>query len=203
MPTANLELANTFNEWRTIINEVILKVNNLENGNGDIVVDTITSNTTNNIVTIANSAWTTANVAYSTANSAWTTANNVTVSNTTFKTSYDVVTRNSTPASTINYNLTAGKFFYQTNLSANITANFVGVSANNNVATEVRLAIQQGATPYVANTITCDGSTPTTFMWAGNTAPGGTANGIDVLKFIILKDNAGGVVVLGKNDSHG
>ena len=189
MPTANLELSNTFNQWRTTINEVILKVNNLENGNADIVIDTITSNTTNNILTVANSAWNT--------------ANNATVSNTTFKTSYDVVTRNSTPSATIHYNLTNGKFFYQTNLSANITANFVGVSANNNVATEVRLAIEQGATPYVANTVTCDGNTPNTFMWAGNTAPGGTANGIDVLKFIIIKDNSGGVVVLGKNDSHG
>lgn len=203
MPTANLELANTFNQWRTTINEVILKVNNLENGNGDIVVDTITSNTTNNIVTLANSAWTTANAAYNSANSAWNTANNVTASNTTFKTSYDVVTRNVTPGVTINYNLTDSKFFYQTNLSANITANFVGVSTANNVATEVSLAIEQGATPYVATTVTCDGSAPTTFKWTGNTAPGGTANGVDVLKFTIIKGVAGAITVLGKNNSHG
>ena len=100
--TANLELANTFNEWRTTINEVILKVNNLETGNADLVVDTIVSNTTNTIIStanntfnVANAAWFTANAAYLTANAAYAqanTANNLTQSNTVFKTSYNVIT---------------------------------------------------------------------------------------------------------------
>ena len=166
--TANLELANTFNEWRTTINEVILKVNNLETGNGDLVVDTIVSNTTNTIIStanntfnVANAAWFTANAAYLTANAAYAqanTANNLTQSNTVFKTSYNVVTTKDAFSSTIAYNLNDGPVFYQTNLSGNITANFVGVKGGSSFVTDAKVVIAQGATPYIINAVQTDGT---------------------------------------------
>lgn len=210
--TANLELANTFNEWRTTINQVILKVNALEDGTSDLVVDTIVSNTTNTIVTtanntfnVANAAWFTANAAYSTANAAYAqanTANTLTESNTVFKTSYSVVTTKDTYSPTINYNLNDGKVFYQSNLSGNITANFVGVKNTGSVATDATVVIEQGATPYIINAVQTDG-TARTIKWKNNTVPSGNANAVDVMTFSIIKDSNSTFTVLGCLNTHG
>ena len=210
--TANLELANTFNEWRTTINEVILKVNTLETGTGDLVVDTIVSNTTNTIIStanntfnVANAAWFTANAAYLTANAAYAqanTANNLTNSNTVFKTSYNVVTTKDAFSSTIAYNLNDGPVFYQTNLSGNITANFVGVKGGSSFATDAKVVIAQGATPYIINAVQTDG-TVRTIKWKNNTVPSGNSNAVDSMTFSIIKDSNSVFTVLGSLDTHG
>lgn len=210
--TANLELVNTFNEWRTTINEVILKVNNLETGNGDLVVDTIVSNTTNTIIStanntfnVANAAWFTANAAYLTANAAYAqanTANNITNSNTVFKTSYNVVTTKDTFSSTIAYNLNDGPVFYQSNLSGNITANFVGVKSGASFVTDAKVVIAQGATPYIINAVQTDG-TVRTIKWKNNTVPSGNSTGVDSMTFTIIKDANSVFTVLGSLDTHG
>jgi hypothetical protein len=174
--TANLELANTFNEWRTTINEVILKVNNLETGNGDLVVDTIVSNTTNTIISTAN--------------------------NTLFKTSYDVVTTKDAYSATIAYNLNDGPVFYQTNLGGNITANFVGVKSGASFVTDATVVIEQGATPYIINAVQTDG-TARTIKWKNNTVPSGNANAVDSMTFTIIKDANSVFTVLGSLDTHG
>ena len=210
--TANLELANTFNEWRTTINEVILKVNNLENGNADLVIDTLVSNTTNTIVStanntfnVANAAWFTANAAYVTANAAYAqanTANNITESNTVFKTSYNVVTTKDAYSATIAYNLNDGRVFYQSNLSGNITANFVGVKNTSSVTTKAEVIIEQGGTPYIINAVQTDG-TARTIKWKNNTVPSGNASAVDVMTFTIIKDANSAWTVLGSLDTHG
>jgi len=173
--TANLELANTFNQWRTTINEVILKVNNLENGNADLVIDTLVSNTTNTIVStanntfnVANAAWFTANAAYSTANAAYAqanTANTLTNSNTVFKTSYNVVTTKDSYSATMNYNL-------------------------------------NDVTPHIINAVQTDG-TPRTIEWRNNTVPSGNSNAVDLMTFTIIKDANSVFTVLGSLDTHG
>ena len=210
--TANLELANTFNEWRTTINEVILKVNSLENGNADLVIDTLVSNTTNTIVStanntfnVANAAWFTANAAYVTANAAYAqanTANNITESNTVFKTSYNVVTTKDAYSATIAYNLNDGRVFYQSNLSGNITANFVGVKNTSSVTTKAEVVIEQGGTPYIINAVQTDG-TARTIKWKNNAVPSGNANAVDVMTFTIIKDANSAWTVLGSLDTHG
>ena len=210
--TANLELANTFNEWRTTINEVILKVNSLENGNADLVIDTLVSNTTNTIVStandtfnVANAAWFTANAAYVTANAAYAqanTANNITESNTVFKTSYNVVTTKDAYSATIAYNLNDGRVFYQSNLSGNITANFVGVKNTSSVTTKAEVIIEQGGTPYIINAVQTDGAART-IKWKNNAVPSGNANAVDVMTFTIIKDANSAWTVLGSLDTHG
>lgn len=210
--TANLELANTFNEWRTTINEVILKVNTLETGTADLVIDTIVSNTTNTIVStanntfnVANAAWFTANAAYTVANAAYAqanTANTITDSNTVFKTSYDVVTTKDSYSATMNYNLNDGKVFYQSNLSGNITANFVGVKNTGSVVTKAEVVIEQGATPYIINAVQTDG-TSRTIEWKNNTVPSGNSNAMDLMTFTIIKDANSVFTVLGCLETYG
>jgi len=210
--TANLELANTFNEWRTTINQVILKVNNLETGNGDLVIDTIVSNTTNTIIStanntfnVANAAWFTANAAYLTANAAYAqanTANNLTQSNTVFKTSYNVVTTKDAYSATIAYNLNDGPVFYQSNLSSNITANFVGIKSGVSFVTDAKVVIAQGATPYSINAVQTDG-TVRTIKWKNNTVPSGNSNAVDSITFTIIKDANSAFTVLGCLETHG
>lgn len=209
---ANLELTDTFNDWRTTINQSFLKVNNLENGNADLVIDTIVSNTTNTIVStanntfnVANAAWFTANAAYVTANAAYAqanTANNLTESNTVFKTSYNVVTTKDAYSATIAYNLNDGRVFYQSNLSGNITANFVGVKNTSSVTTKAEVIIEQGGTPYIINAVQTDG-TARTIKWKNNTVPSGNANAVDVMTFTIIKDANSAWTVLGSLDTHG
>ncbi len=209
---ANLELTDTFNDWRTTINQSFLKVNNLENGNADLVIDTIVSNTTNTIVStanntfnVANAAWFTANAAYVTANAAYAqanTANNITQSNTVFKTSYNVVTTKDAYSATINYNLNDGRVFYQSNLSGNITANFVGVKSGSSFVTDAKVVIEQGATPYIINAVQTDG-TARTIKWKNNTVPSGNSNAVDLMTFTIIKDANSVFTVLGSLDTHG
>lgn len=45
MPIANVELSNTFNQFRTTTNDVIQQVNKLSDGTGTLTIDSITANT--------------------------------------------------------------------------------------------------------------------------------------------------------------
>ena len=123
-------------------------------------------------------------------------------SNTVFKTSYNVVTTKDAYSATIAYNLNDGPVFYQSNLSGNITANFVGVKNTGSVVTKAEVIIEQGATPYIINAVQTDG-TVRTIKWKNNTVPSGNSNGVDLMTFAIIKDANSTFTVLGSLDTHG
>ena len=87
-----------------------------------------------------------------------------------------------------------GHIFYLTSPSADVTANFVNLYLNDDYATNLTVVVNQGATAREVTAIQIEGSGQT-INWQGGSAPTGTANGIDVFSFTILRDNSTYIVL--------
>jgi hypothetical protein len=87
-----------------------------------------------------------------------------------------------------------GHIFYLTSPSGDVTANFTNSYLNANYATNFTVVVNQGATPYEVTALQLDGSGQT-INWQGGSAPTGTANGIDVFSFTILRDSSSYIVL--------
>jgi len=86
------------------------------------------------------------------------------------------------------YTTNYGVIYYSANQTANRTINFADVNANLGINQSVTGAVlmTQGSTAYYLNTIQVDGSTVTP-KWQGGAPTEGTASGIDVYSFTIIK----------------
>ena len=65
---------------------------------------------------------------------------------------------------------------------------------NDDYATNLTVVVNQGATAREVTAIQIEGSGQT-INWQGGSAPTGTANGIDVFSFTILRDNSTYIVL--------
>lgn len=109
----------------------------------------------------------------------------------------------SSPTQTAILDLTKGSIFYLSGLTSNVTATFVNATLTANTVIGTVINIAQGATPYIANTVSINGTT-TPIKWLANTVPGGTANKNDVISFtFIISSNTGNVAVLGSLNTYG
>ena len=68
----------------------------------------------------------------------------------------------------------------------------------------VTLHLKQGATPYMPTAVQRSGVAQT-ILWQGATAPTGTANGVDIVSFILISNAAGSSInsILGQSVSYG
>ena len=68
----------------------------------------------------------------------------------------------------------------------------------------VTLHLKQGATPYMPTAVQ-RGGVAQTILWQGATAPTGTANGVDIVSFILISNAAGSSInsILGQSVSYG
>ena len=89
-----------------------------------------------------------------------------------------------------------GHVHYLTGASGDITANFTNLGLTAEYATNLTVIINQGATEYEITAVQI-GGVAQTIVWQGNSAPTGTANGVDSFSFTILNDG-GTYVVLGQ-----
>ena len=80
--------------------------------------------------------------------------------------------------------------------AGNITANFTNLNLTAEYATNVTVVIDQGGTEREITAVQI-GGVAQTIVWQGNSAPTGTANGVDSFSFTILNDG-GTYVVLGQ-----
>ena len=87
-----------------------------------------------------------------------------------------------------------GHIFYLTSPSGDVTANFTNLYLNDDYATSLTVVVNQGVTPREVTAIQIEG-TGQTINWQGGSAPTGTANGIDVFSFTILRDNSSYIVL--------
>lgn len=131
-----------------------------------------------------------------------TTTSNVTFS--TVTTTGQIVESFQTYSSSISANATAtlncvsGSLW---NITSSVTGNWVAGITNLEIttgqATSVTLVINQGATGYIPNAITING-TGTTINWQGGATPIGNANKKDVISFSIMQTGAGTYLVFGQ-----
>ena len=89
-----------------------------------------------------------------------------------------------------------GHVHYLTAPAGDITANFTNLNLTAEYATNVTVIIDQGNTEYEITAVQIGGAAQT-IVWQGNSAPTGTANGVDSFSFTILNDG-GTYVVLGQ-----
>jgi len=89
-----------------------------------------------------------------------------------------------------------GHVHYLTAPAGDITANFTNLGLTAEYGTNLTVIIDQGNTQYEITAVQIDGVAQT-IVWQGNSAPTGTANGVDSFSFTILNDG-GTYVVLGQ-----
>ena len=89
-----------------------------------------------------------------------------------------------------------GHLFYVTNATGDITTNLTNFGLTAEYGTNVTIIIDQGNTQYEVTALQI-GGVAQTIKWQGNSAPTGTANGVDSFSFTILNDG-GTYVVLGQ-----
>lgn len=89
-----------------------------------------------------------------------------------------------------------GHVHYLTAPAGDITANFTNLDLTAEYGTNVTIVIDQGNTQYEVTAVQIGGAAQT-IVWQGNSAPTGTANGVDSFSFTILNDG-GTYVVLGQ-----
>ena len=95
----------------------------------------------------------------------------------------------------------AAALFYHTGATADFTVNFTNINSTAEYAKALAVIVTQGGTGYIPSAVQI-GGVAQTIEWSGNSAPTGTANGIDAFSFTILNDG-GTYVVLGIMTSFG
>ena len=100
-----------------------------------------------------------------------------------------------------NHDCTTDHIFYHTTPSGDFSVNLQNLTLSAEHATTISIVINQGSTAYMVTSLEVEGS-PVGIKWQGNSAPSGTASGIDNVTFSILNDG-GTFVVLGQSVSFG
>ena len=103
-------------------------------------------------------------------------------------------------STTATYSLTTGASFYHSSIlsGANWTANFTNVPTTDGRSIVVTIIAAQGATPYVPSTVQINGTTQT-LKWSSGASPSGTANGVDIFSFALLRVGGAWVQILGSS----
>ncbi len=96
---------------------------------------------------------------------------------------------------TVTHDCSAAQLFYHTSPSANFTVNLTNLALSQEYATTVTIVINQGDPAYMVTGLQIGGSTQTIKWQGNNSAPNGTASGIDVVTFSILNDGGTYVVL--------
>jgi len=96
---------------------------------------------------------------------------------------------------TVTHDCSAAQLFYHTSPSANFTVNLTNLALSQEYATTVTIVINQGDPAYMVTGLQIGGSAQTIKWQGNNSAPNGTASGIDVVTFRILNDGGTYVVL--------
>ena len=96
---------------------------------------------------------------------------------------------------TVTHDLTLSSVFDHSSLAADFTADFINVSTTDNRTISVALILRQGFTAYMPTAVKINETTSVAIAWQEGSAPSGTASGIDVVSFTLIKSSAGWVVI--------
>jgi len=103
--------------------------------------------------------------------------------------------------SVVTHDLTSSGLFSHTGIVSNFTADFTNVPTTANKAISVALILNQGASAFIPNAVRIDGATQT-ILWENGFTPSGTANGIDVISFTLMRGASAWTAVLGTATSY-
>lgn len=173
MSIANVALTDTFEDWREVINQTVVTVNQIDSNPFDQDL-----NTSNNV-----------------------SFNEVSANTTSLSKTLESFSSIADATGVVTHDCSSGQIFYHTSIDANFTANFTNLSIANGEATSLTLVLNQGATAYIATAVQIAGASQT-INWSANTQPSGNSNAIDVQSFSILRES-GNYIVLGQLSTFG
>lgn len=84
------------------------------------------------------------------------------------------------------HNYNNGLTFYHDQPSTSYTADFTNFPTTNSRQYDVQITIEQGAAARIINAVKI-GGVAQTILWNGGSAPSGTANGVDVIHFKLIR----------------
>ena len=115
---------------------------------------------------------------------------------------YETYSNVSNTGGNITFNFANSSVFYAA-LTANVTANIVGIANSLSTVTGFTVIIDQGATPYRIANLQINGGSVQTIRWAGTTVPTGTASNTDIVSISLINLGNGTYRVLGQQSSYG
>ena len=94
----------------------------------------------------------------------------------------------------VDHDFETGAVYYHSTIAADFTANFTNIPITNNRIISFALILDQGTTAYMPTAVQIDG-TASTLNWQGGSAPTGTADGIDIVSFSLIRESNAWTVV--------
>jgi hypothetical protein len=95
---------------------------------------------------------------------------------------------------TVTHDTSTSSIFNHSSVAANFTANFTNVATTNLRIKALVLIINQGSTAYMPTAVQIDGVSQTV-KWAGGVTPGGTASGINIVTFTLIRASSAWTVI--------
>lgn len=113
----------------------------------------------------------------------------------------DLTTTITGATGTIAHDLSLGAVFEHTGPLADWTANITNVPTTNNRTIAVTLVVLQGVTAFMPTALEIDGVSQTV-KYQGGITPSGTALGVDVVSFVLVRTGGGSWQVLGSSTGY-
>ena len=113
----------------------------------------------------------------------------------------EITTPITSATGTVTHDLEKSAVFNHSSITANFTANFTNVPETLNRTVSVALILNQGSTAYMPTAVQIDG-TSETVLWQGGSAPSGTASGIDIVSFTLIRPSTSTWKVIGAATSY-
>ena len=114
---------------------------------------------------------------------------------------YETYSNISNSGGNLTVNFINGAVYYAT-LTANVTANVVGIANTSSTVSGFTIIVDQGATPYHVANIQFNGGSPVNIKWVGATIPSGSASNTDVISISLINLNNGSYRILGQQSSY-
>ena len=112
----------------------------------------------------------------------------------------DVFTAKTGANGTVVHDVSSTNIFVHKSIGDVFTANFINVPETNTRITNLILVLIQGSTAYMPNAFQIDDASQTV-KWGGGVSPTGTANGIDIINYVLIRDT-NAWTVLGQHNKY-
>jgi len=108
--------------------------------------------------------------------------------NARYKSSAEAMFEAGSTSGTVDHDYSFGNVYYRGTVTSDYTVNFTNVPTSNGITYSMVEVVPQGATAYLPTAVQIAGSAQT-ILWQGGSTPSGTANGVDVVSFTLIRSN--------------
>jgi len=114
--------------------------------------------------------------------------------NARYKSSAEAMFEAGSTSGTVDHDYSFGNVYYRGTVTSDYTVNFTNVPTSNGTTYSMVEIVPQGATAYLPTAVQIAGSAQT-ILWQGGSTPSGTANGVDVVSFTLIRTGSAWTVL--------